>query len=265
MAWIFGSINTATLQYTDINHGTESTACRYQKLRRIVAIEVLGQWNYIRAVMRELIFSLLYSLSCGLQTRARLHLEIVALRHQLAVLRRKVPTRPKLKSADRWLWIVLSRLWSEWRSGLVLVKPETVVAWQRKGFRLYWTWKSRQRIGRPRINTEVRELIQKMSRENPLWGAPRIHGELLKLGIDISQATVAKYRVRPGPPSQSWRTFLDNHLSQLASIDFFTVSTIWFDVLFVFVVLAQDRRRVGVACPALQVLATSSGLDDCLP
>jgi putative transposase len=134
----------------------------------IVAIEVLGQWNYVRAVMRELIFSLLYSLSCGLQTRARLHLEIVALRHQLAVLRRKVPTRPKLKSADRWLWIVLSRLWSEWRSGLVLVKPETVVAWQRKGFRLYWTWKSRHRGGRPKSNTQVREIIQKMSRENPL-------------------------------------------------------------------------------------------------
>jgi putative transposase len=195
--------------------------------------------------MREILFPLLYSLSCGLRTRTRLHLEIIALRHQLGVLQRRVPTRPKLKVTDRWLWVALSRLWSGWRSSLVIVKPGTVVAWHRKGFRLYWTWKSRQRTGRPKINTEVRELIQKMSRENPLWGAPRIHGEVLKLGIDISQATVAKYRVRKaGPPSQSWRTFLDNHVSQLASIDFFTVPTIWFEVLFVFVVLAHDRRRV---------------------
>ena len=195
--------------------------------------------------MRELIFSLLHSLSCGLRSRARLHLEIIALRHQVGVLQRKVPARTRLKVTDRWLWVALSRFWSDWRSSLVIVKPETVVAWQRKGFRLYWTWKSRPRVGRPKISMEMREIIQKMSRENPLWGAPRIHGELLKLGIDISQATVAKYRVRnPGPPSQSWRTFLDNHLSQLASIDFFTVSTIWFDVLFVFVVLAHDRRRV---------------------
>jgi putative transposase len=119
-----------------------------------------------------------------------------------------------------------------------------VVAWHRKGFRLYWTWKSRQRIGRPKINTEVREIIQEMSRANSLWGAPRIHGELLKLGLDVSQATVAKYMVRSHRPSQSWRTFLDNHISQLASVDFFTVSTVWFEVLFVFVVLAHDRRRV---------------------
>ena len=125
------------------------------------------------------------------------------------------------------------------------MKPGTVVAWHRQGFRLYWTWKSRQRIGRPKINTEVREIIQEISRANPLWGAPRIHGELLKLGLDVSQATVAKYMVRsPRPPSQSWRTFLDNHVSQLASVDFFTVPTIWFEVLFVFVVLAHDRRRV---------------------
>ena len=151
----------------------------------------------------------------------------------------------RLKMTDRWLWVALSRLWSGWRSSLVIVKPGTVVAWHRKGFRLYWTWKSRQRIGRPKINTEVREIIQKMSRANPLWGAPRIHGELLKLGLDVSQATVAKYMVRsPRPPSQSWRTFLDNHISQLASVDFFTVPTVWFEVLFVFVVLAHDRRRV---------------------
>ena len=203
------------------------------------ALKLRLRWNYVPGAMRELVFSVLYSLSWSLRTRTRLHLEIIALRHQLGVLQRRVPTRPKLKVTDRWLWVALSRLWSDWRWSLVIVKPGTVVAWHRKGFRLYWTWKSRQRTGRPKINTEVRELIQKMSRENPLWGAPRIHGELLKLGIDISQATVAKYRVRKaGPPSQSWRTFLDNHVSQLASIDFFTVPTIWFEVLFVFVVLA---------------------------
>ena len=195
--------------------------------------------------MRELIFSLLYSLSCGLRSPARLHLEIIALRHQLGVLQRKVPARTRLKVTDRWLWVALSRLWSDWRSSLVIVKPGTVVAWHRQGFRLYWTWKSRQRIGRPNINAEVREIIQKMSRANPLWGAPRIHGELLKLGLDVSQATVGKYMVRSSrPPSQSWRTFLDNHISQLASVDFFTVPTVWFEVLFVFVVLAHDRRRV---------------------
>jgi len=172
-------------------------------------------------------------------------LEIIALRHQLGVLQRKVPGRSRLKMTDRWLWVALSRFWSDWRSSLVIVKPGTVVAWHRKGFRLYWTWKSRQRIGRPKINTEVREIIQKMSRANPLWGAPRIHGELLKLGLDVSQTTVAKYMVRsPRPPSQSWRTFLDNHISQLVSVDFFTVPTVWFEVLFVFVVLAHDRRRV---------------------
>jgi len=155
--------------------------------------------------MRELLLSLLYSLSCGLRSRAGLHLEIVALRHQLAVLHRKVPTRPQLKSADRWLWVVLARLWSNWRSGLVIVKPETVVAWHRQGFRLYWTWRSRRRLGRPKIDTEVREMIRRMTRANPLWGAPRIHGQVLKLGIEVSQGTVAKYMVRsPTPSSQSW-------------------------------------------------------------
>jgi putative transposase len=116
--------------------------------------------------MRELISCLLYSLSCGLRTRTRLLLEIIALRHQLGVLQRKVPVGPRLKMTDRWLWVALSIFWSDWRSSLVIVKPRTMVAWHRKGFRLYWTWKSRQRIGRPKINTEVREIIQEMSRAN---------------------------------------------------------------------------------------------------
>jgi len=126
------------------------------------------------------------------------------------------------------------------------VKPETVVAWHRKGFRFFWTWKSRHgRAGRPSIPKDVRELIRSMSKANPLWGAPRVHGEILKLGIELSEATVAKYMVRyPKPPSQTWRTFLENHSKELVSIDFFTVPTITFHVLYVFLVLAHDRRRV---------------------
>jgi len=128
---------------------------------------------------------------------------------------------------------------------LVIVKPETVIGWHRKGFRLYWTWKSRAvEHGRPRVSREVRELIRKMSSANPLWGAPRIHGELLKLGIEISQATVAKYMVRHRkPPSQTWRTFLENHVKVLVSADFHVVPTVTFRMLFVFVVLAHHRRR----------------------
>jgi putative transposase len=173
--------------------------------------------------------------------------EIIALRHQLTVLQRSRTPRPiQLNRADRCLWVWLSRLWSEWRSALIMVKPETVIRWHRQGFRWYWTWKVRHgRSGRPKVPKEARDLIRTMSRENPLWGAPRIHSELLKLGIKLSQASVARYRVRnPKPPSQTWRTFLNNHVSQLASIDFFTVHTVWFQILFVFVVLVRDRRRV---------------------
>jgi putative transposase len=173
--------------------------------------------------------------------------EIIALRHQLTVVQRTQKTkRLILRRADRCLWVWLSRLWSGWRSALLIVKPETVIGWHRQEFQWYWTWKSRRgRPGRPLIATETRDLIRRMSRENPLWGAPKIHGELLKLGITISQASVAKYMVRhPKPPSQTWRTFLNNHVSQLVSTDFFTVHTVWFEILFVFVVLSHERRRI---------------------
>ena len=189
----------------------------------------------------------LSSLLTGLRTQAALQAEILALRHQLIVLQRtQKKKRLILHAADRWLWVWLSRLWSGWRSALVIVKPATVVAWHRQAFRWYWTWKVRHgRIGRPSISKETRDLIRSISRDNPLWGSPRIHGELLKLGINVSQASVAKYMVRPRkPPSQTWRTFLTNHVSQLVSTDFFTRHTISFEVLFVFVVLAHDRRRV---------------------
>ena len=147
---------------------------------------------------------------------------------------------------DRLLWVWLSRIWSGWRPALAIVRPETVVAWHRMGFRLFWTWKVRHgQLGRPVISRELRDLIRKMCRENPCWGAPRIHGELLKLGIDIAESSVSKYMVRNRkPPSQTWRTFLENHAQQLVSIDFFTVPTIRFQVLYVFLVLAHDRRRI---------------------
>jgi transposase InsO family protein len=190
--------------------------------------------------------ALLVPLHSIIRSRLDLQLENVALRHQIGVLHRSARKRPKLTSRDRLFWVCLSRLWRDWRSTLVIVKPETVVAWHRKGFRLFWTWKVRHgQPGRPVIARETRDLIRKMCRENPGWGAPRIHGELLKLGIDIGETSVSKYMVRcPKPPSQTWRTFLENHLTQMVSIDFFTVPTIRFHVLYVFLVLAHDRRRI---------------------
>ena len=176
--------------------------------------------------------------------KANLVAENLALRHQLIVLGRK-SKRPRLLQRDRVFWLWLARSWTRWRDSLIIVKPETVVRWHRKGFKYYWTWKSRQEGGRPLVSREVRGLIRKMSRANPLWGAPRIHGELLKLGIDISQASVGKYMVRSWrPPSPTWRAFLDNHVRDFASIDFFTVPTASFRVLFVFLVLAHSRRQI---------------------
>jgi len=186
------------------------------------------------------------SLLESFRKQAVLQAEIVALRHQLTVLQRTHSKRLMLNRADRWFWVWLFRLWSGWRSALIIVKPETLIGWHRQGFRWYWTWKIRcGQPGRPTLSKETRELIRTMSLENVIWGAPRIRSELMKLGIQISEASVAKYMVRHRkPPSQTWRTFLHNHVSQLVSIDFFTVHTIWFEVLFVFVVLAHDRRRV---------------------
>jgi putative transposase len=190
--------------------------------------------------------TLLATLGSLFRSRAALELENLALRHQIGVLQRSVRKRPKLTPRDRLLWVWLSRIWSDWRSALAIVKPETVVAWHRAGFRLFWTWKVRHgQPGRPIISREIRDLIRKMCRENPGWGAPRIHGELLKLGIDVGESSVSKYMVRSRrPPSQTWRTFLENHAKQLVSIDFFTVPTIGFQVLYVFLVLAHDRRRI---------------------
>jgi putative transposase len=196
--------------------------------------------------MLILLTTLLGTLSSMFRSRAMLELENLALRHQVGVLQRSARKRPRWTPADRLLWVGLSRLWRDWRSALAIVKPETVVAWHRAGFRRFWTWKVRRgHPGRPVISREVRDLIRRMCRENPKWGAPRVHGELLKLGIDIGETSVSKYMVRcRQPPSQTWRTFLQNHAQQLVSIDFFTVPTIRFQVLYVFLVLAHDRRRI---------------------
>ena len=197
--------------------------------------------------MPALLVALLAALQSVVRSRLELGAEILALRHQLAVLQRQTPKRPRLGHADRWLWVLLSRVWWNWRSALQLVRPDTVVRWHRRGFARYWRWRSsRRRPGRPALAVDVRALIQQMHGANPRWGAPRVHGELRKLGLHIAQATVATYlaRHRGTPPTQTWRTFLTNHASQLASCDFFTVPTATFRVLFVFVVLSHDRRRI---------------------
>jgi putative transposase len=175
----------------------------------------------------------------------QLALENLALRHQLAVYKRTV-TRPKLRRTDRLVWVWLARVWDAWRQPLLIVTPDTVLRWQRRRFRAHWTTRSgRPTGGRPPINADLKALVRKMAAANPLWGAPRIHGELLKLGIDVAERTVSRLisKRRP-PPSQTWRTFLTNHGRDLVSLDFFTVPTAGLRVLFVLVVLAHHRRRL---------------------
>jgi putative transposase len=184
------------------------------------------------------------TVSAGKQRHA-LALENLALRQQVAIYKRTHP-RPQLRKTDRLFWVCLSQIWQGWRTALVIVRPETVVSWHRKQFRLFWTQISqRNNAGRPAVNSQVRALIRKMAQANPLWGAPRIHGEWLKLGLEISERSVSRLLPRQRkPPSQTWKTFLDHHVQDLVSIDFFTVATATFRVLFVLVVLAHDRRGV---------------------
>jgi transposase InsO family protein len=180
-----------------------------------------------------------------LALRARREAEILYLRQQLIVLKRSAPARPKLKATDRLIFVCLYRLFPSLLESSVIFKPETLLRWHRSGFRLFWRWKSRRRAGRPALSTDVQSLVRRISRENPLWGAPRIHGELLKLGIEIAQSTVAKYMVRRrGPPSQGWKTFLRNHAPDIAAIDLFIVPTIGFKLLYGLAIIHLERRRL---------------------
>src|ERR1700686_3712126 len=195
--------------------------------------------------MRD-VCSLIWLALIGLfRSRASLQVEILTLRHQLNVLRRKSPQRLTFTSIDRLVFAGLYRLAPGVLDALKIVRPETVIRWHRAGFRAYWRWKSRARSGRPTTPLEIRQLIREMSLANPLWGAPRLHGELLKLGIDVGQTTVAKYMARGRrPPSQGWKTFLHNHVDGIASMDLFVVPTISFRLLHGLLIMGHGRRQI---------------------
>ena len=177
------------------------------------------------------------------KSKLRLEAENAVLRHQLIVLKRRLHGRVRLTDQDRGFLIQLYRWFPSILQVLTIVRPETLVRWHRAGFRRYWRWKSRRVGGRPQIEAELRVLIRRMSLENPLWGAPRIHGELLKLGFEVAQSSVAKYMVkRRGPNSQGWRAFLCNHAPDVAAMDLFVVPTVGFDLLYAFVIVRIDRR-----------------------
>src|SRR5512132_3986513 len=193
-------------------------------------ILILGLWAFLRALFTG---------------AAVVALENLALRHQLAVLPRSV-TRPRLSRGDLVFWVWLSRLWAGWRTTLVIVRPATVLAWHRRGFQLYWRWKSGPNaVGRPRLDAELRTLIRRMARENPTWGRRRIQAELALLGYAVAELTVAKYMHRTSPgPSPTWRVFLATHARDIVAVDFFLVPTLTFRLLFVFVVLRHERREL---------------------
>jgi transposase InsO family protein len=184
-------------------------------------------------------------LASPFKSKVRLEAENAVLRHQLVVLRRGLHGRVRLTNHDRWFLVQLYRWFPAILQVLTIIRPETLLRWHRAGFRGYWRWKSRPQGGRPQIDTELRGLIRRMSVENPLWGAPRIHGELLKLGFEVAQSSVAKYMVkRREPPSQGWRTFLRNHAPDIAAMDLFVVPTIRFDLLYAYIIVRIDRREL---------------------
>jgi hypothetical protein len=179
------------------------------------------------------------------KSKSRLEAENAALRHQLIILRQKVRGRVRLTDGDRLFLIQLYRWFPSVLKAITIVRPETLVRWHRAGFRRYWCWKSRSLGGRPQIDADLRALIRRMSVDNPLWGAPRIHDELLKLGFEVAQSSVAKYMVkRCGPPSLGWRTFLRSHAPDIAAIDLFVAPTIGFDLLYVLVIVRLERRKL---------------------
>ena len=197
------------------------------------------------ASMLNLLLALLHTAHSSFKSHRHLALENLALQQQLAMLKPSV-RRPRVWAIDRLFWVLFAKYVNGWRAVLHTLHPDTVVRWHREGFRRYWRWKSRRRrVGRPPVDREIRHLIHEMQSTNIGWGAPRIHGELRKLGIAISQATVSKYMAHHRkPPSQTWRTFLDNHVKDLASMDFFTVPTASLRVLYVFFVIEHGQRRV---------------------
>src|ERR1700738_3223463 len=190
--------------------------------------------------------TIISALSFRFRRRASLELELVALRHQLAVLRRQRPGRLRIFATDRLLWMWLYRMWLGALNAMVLVNPATVIQWHRKSFRLYWRWRSRSRsVGRPKVSSETRDLIRQMRMANPLWGAPRIHGELLKLGIEVSQATVGRYLPwGPNVTYPTWRPFLQNHMTDIVAVDMFVIATATFRLFYALILLGHDRRRI---------------------
>jgi transposase InsO family protein len=195
--------------------------------------------------MINLLRLLLAVLALLFKSRAELEAEILVLRQQINVLRRRMPKRPPLTNIDCLLFVRLYRWFPSTVDALAIVRPETVIRWHRRGFRAHWRWRSRNRVGRPTVSTELRALIRQMSRANPLWGAPRIHGELLKLGFDVAQSTVAKYMARRRrPPSQGWKTFLRNHAPDIGAIDLFVVPTVGFRLLYGLVIITLQRRQL---------------------
>src|SRR4249920_3281113 len=197
--------------------------------------------------MIGLLCFLLAVLALPFKLKLGLEAENAVLRHQLNVLRRKLHGRVRLANHDRWFFIQLYRWFPSILKVLTIIRPETLVRWHGAGFRCYWRWKSRPPAGRPQIDTELRRLVRRMSVENPLWGAPRIHGELLKLGFEVAQSSVAKYMVkRRGPPSQGWRTFMRNHAPDIAAMDLLIAPTIGFDLLYAFIVRLDRRDLVWI-------------------
>ena len=201
---------------------------------------------YKREFMVQFSLAILLALRVFFRTRSDAALEILALRQQVAVLKRKRP-RPPLSAGDRLFRTTLRRVWRRWADVLLIVKSETVVGWHRAGFSLYWRWRSRPRGGRPRITRELRDLISRLAQENPDWGAPKNHAELQKLGFAIAERSVARYLrriIRRGDPAQKWRAFLQNHREVIAALDFFTVPTVTFRVLYCFFVIEHERRKI---------------------
>jgi hypothetical protein len=199
--------------------------------------------TYHRSEMIALMSFYLRLFTLPLKSKIRLEAENAILRHQLIVLERKIRGRVRLTNSDRLFFIWLYRWFPSMLEALRIIRPETLVRWHRAGFRRYWRWRSRSTGGRPQINADLRALIRQMSVHNPLWGAPRIHGELLKLGFEVAQSSVAKYMIkRPASPSQGWFTFLRNHSTQIAAMDLFVVPSVTFELLYAFIIVRLARR-----------------------